>query len=252
MLVTFTIGCGRIGFDVGFDVGLDDANQPCNAGHDEDNDSIDDACDVCPHLADPAQLDSDGDHVGDACDPNPSMPIDHIALFDPFTGPRPEWSFPLSAPIYDGEHLVIDAPVSFAANLACLPTTDVFIVAGHLQQADAAVRQVLLAAAGSDQSKYYCELYDNLSMTEYAFTYTLDGQSFVSLTRLPSAGSLQDVAVVLAMHHDPSKVGCQTTWPVAPQTITNPVPAGVTPTLVRFASKAVAWQVDYFVQIHTD
>lgn len=29
--------------------------------HDEDGDAIDDACDVCPQLADPAQADSDGD-----------------------------------------------------------------------------------------------------------------------------------------------------------------------------------------------
>ena len=51
------------------------------SGHDEDLDGIDDACDLCPHLVDPAQLDADGDRVGDACDPEPANPRQRIAFF---------------------------------------------------------------------------------------------------------------------------------------------------------------------------
>ncbi|MBK9036367.1 MAG: hypothetical protein IPL61_34820 [Myxococcales bacterium] len=50
------------------------------AGHDEDLDTIDDAFDVCPNVADD-QLDADGDGVGDACDPNPKVPIDRLRAF---------------------------------------------------------------------------------------------------------------------------------------------------------------------------
>jgi hypothetical protein len=49
--------------------------------HDEDADGVDDGCDVCPHVPDPAQLDSDGDGVGDACDPEPTNPRQHFVLF---------------------------------------------------------------------------------------------------------------------------------------------------------------------------
>jgi hypothetical protein len=65
--------CGRIGF----------LAEPCAhpAGHDEDGDGIDDACDVCPHLPDPAQIDTDGDGVGDACDPEPTIPRQQFLLF---------------------------------------------------------------------------------------------------------------------------------------------------------------------------
>lgn len=76
--------CGRVDFAARGDGGAHGDSVPfCAAavGHDEDGDGIDDACDVCPHLADPAQVDSDGDGVGDACDPEPTNPRQHIALF---------------------------------------------------------------------------------------------------------------------------------------------------------------------------
>jgi hypothetical protein len=61
----------------------------CAIGHDEDGDGVDDGCDVCPQIADPAQADGDGDGVGDACDPNPTDPHDTLVLFDSFAVPAP-------------------------------------------------------------------------------------------------------------------------------------------------------------------
>lgn len=68
------VGCGRVGFDA-----------TC-VGHDEDGDGIADACDVCPHVPDPGQLDSDGDGVGDACDPEPLVPRQRLELFATLQG----------------------------------------------------------------------------------------------------------------------------------------------------------------------
>jgi hypothetical protein len=61
----------------------------CAIGHDEDGDGVDDGCDVCPEIADVAQLDGDGDGVGDACDPNPTDPHDTLVVFDSFAAPTP-------------------------------------------------------------------------------------------------------------------------------------------------------------------
>lgn len=67
------------------DAGPPDAGAPpCLDAHDEDDDGIGDACDVCPARADPAQLDGDGDGVGDECDPRPDAPGDSILFFDGF------------------------------------------------------------------------------------------------------------------------------------------------------------------------
>ena len=52
--------------------------------YNEDGDRFGDACDPCPPIADNAPADGDGDGVADACDPRPTMAGDSIALFEGF------------------------------------------------------------------------------------------------------------------------------------------------------------------------
>ncbi len=92
MMLGISGGCGRRDFAVLQDsaVAPDVQINFCAAAlmpHDEDGDTIDDACDVCPQLADPDQADSDGDHIGDICDPAPAVAKQRLVFFDPFTDP---------------------------------------------------------------------------------------------------------------------------------------------------------------------
>ncbi|MBW2523203.1 MAG: hypothetical protein JRI23_03470 [Deltaproteobacteria bacterium] len=63
-------------------------------GHDEDADSVDDACDSCPSYGNEPQLDGDLDGLGDACEA-PSDPTlwQTVVSFDPFVdSPAGAWA----------------------------------------------------------------------------------------------------------------------------------------------------------------
>lgn len=107
MMLALVAGCGRLEFtpasqadggDDGpaTDGASSDGLASCVMGadpHDEDADGVIDACDVCPGIADAAQLDRDGDTIGDVCDPRPDASGDVRVLFDPFAGATlaPTW-----------------------------------------------------------------------------------------------------------------------------------------------------------------
>jgi hypothetical protein len=246
------VGCGRVSFD---DVRDSGATARCSpVGHDEDGDGIDDACDGCPHLFDPAQVDGDGDGVDDACDPNPLLAIDRIAFFDPFTEQRPEWTFSGPMPTYDGEHLVFDTTsgVTTDAFVSVVPAKDLFMIAGRVAAPGSGAKQLALAAHEDGPATYYCELYDNGAFTKFAITYTLDGVMYGQAGADDmSVQPMQNAEVSMTMSHQPPDVTCLTSWPTSPP-IGGAIPTGIVPTRVAVQFLDISGQLDYFIQIHTD
>jgi hypothetical protein len=87
----------------------------------EDGDRFGDVCDPCPPIADSFPVvDPDGDNVSGNCDPEPDTPGDRIVAFEGFTTPAlpAGWSM-LGNWSFDGEHAVI---VSDSGDLNLLST----------------------------------------------------------------------------------------------------------------------------------
>ena len=83
--------------------------------HDEDGDSVDDACDNCPGIANEDQSDvlevmnhQAADGVGDACDPAPTTSGDRIARLETFASvvSPSSWTQTSGTWTFDGESLV--------------------------------------------------------------------------------------------------------------------------------------------------
>lgn len=72
---------GSAGCDVV--LGIDQVDAYVCDPHDEDEDHLGNACDLCPADRDNSD-DADKDLVGDACDPDLTDPGDHLVLFDGF------------------------------------------------------------------------------------------------------------------------------------------------------------------------
>lgn len=254
--------CGRIGF--GETATASDALACIEAGHDEDLDGVDDACDVCPGLAG-NQDDRDGDRVGDACDPHPDDPIDTIAFFDPFTSQRPEWNFPsVQQPTYTGDSFTADGrPGQFRADLfGTPPTVDSYTVVLRIGNGDAnptAQRQLALYAIESDSQVYFCDLDDNANGEFWAQSITYNGTNFSSGAATGLTGPLENGPVTVRMDHDLSanSWSCTTTWPVDQATLTSPIPppnGGVTidPIGVALSSINLEIEVFSFFHVHSD
>jgi hypothetical protein len=249
--VVVLAACGRVGFDA-HDSG---SSRPCiPVGHDEDGDGIDDACDGCPHIADPDQIDSDGDGVDDVCDPNPSSPRERIVFFDPFTSARPEWTVGGNpAPTYTGDSLVVDTRAgSFSLELGSVPSTDHYEFGGALGAQVGVDIKAEVYTHSSGPGYYYCELYDPADGNVYFdLAYTFDSVNYLTGPQQHMQAPLQNGDFRLAMRIAPPNVVCRTTWSPG-GTDPEPIPSGVVAQTLGFGVYAVELRLDYFIEIHTE
>ena len=250
------VGCGRIGFALRGDVSAD--ARPCVApvGHDEDGDGIDDACDVCPWVADPAQLDGDGDGVGDACDPNPTTPTEQLARFDSFVaapGDAMVGCPGVTTCVFDGESLQVDARASeFAMYYSIVPAHDRFVVGLTIRARGAQsfhnVALLMSNGAGASRPRYYCELIEHPGITELSFTYTFDGATFMT----PMSATIPDVPTTPIIHttdHSPPDMRCTLGYEQG-YTFDNTIPA-IVPDNVELYTYDEQVTFQYFAQIRT-
>jgi hypothetical protein len=248
-------GCGRIGFGLtDVPIGLEDQVEACQAvGHDEDGDGVDDACDNCPHLDNPFQENGDGDGVGDACDPAPSSARERILFFDPFTGPRPDWTFTGTAPIYMGDALFYPdttPQVLGTASLAIAPGIDVVAQRTTISLAEAGVHQITIEAPAQTQ-RYYCELYEG-APGKWAITYTLDGTNFPQASESPLATPLGVGELDMSLQIDGNGVTCSTSWPVVQTVLNSPIPITETPDAYEFTVIGLQLALSYVIIIRTE
>jgi hypothetical protein len=251
------VGDGRAG-DVG--VGSGDGRLPdsflcvSTINHDEDGDGINDDCDVCPHIADPTQLDTDGDRVGDACDPEPTNPRQQIVMFDPFVTIDPSWTN-VSVTLGSDE-IVIDARGGKSGELfrPITPTHDLFIIGATTGNGDVTTHHISLvtfptAAAGDA----YCEMYDNGTNTVTQFTWTYDNVAYNSVgTDTWSVTRLANGAGTFAYDYSATAVSCSSTWQGMIRGGGGATPNGIPPEQFGIYGENLLMHVQWFIDIRTN
>lgn len=242
--------CGRYRFDARVDA---ESRACMPVGHDEDGDGIDDACDGCPHVADPEQVDSDGDGVDDVCDPFPDTPTESIAVFDPFRSLQSFWVVPALAPTVTGDSLEFDAVGSQAfLNLLPTPTDDYYEFGGAIGAAGPPSTQVQIAVYSDNGAGfYYCELYDFGGMySHFDLAYTQDGNTFSTGKIANVQAPLGNGPFTLSLARRAPNVECSTAWTPGGAD-TEPIPGGIAEQHISLGINNIAVRLDYFIQIHT-
>ena len=271
--------CGRFGFDHGNDTGdgpggardgavTDDATDAamedgptadafvCMGGtaHDEDGDGIRDFCDVCPHMADPAQADSDGDRVGNICDPEPTNPRQQIVVFDTFETLDAAWAN--NGGTIAGDQLVLDARggTSRQVTRAFTPTSDLFVIGAQTGAADAGTHHISFGwRPSASAGNAYCEMYDSGAATSTQFTWTLDDVSYMHAgTTSWGATRLANGSGMFTFTLTPTSVACTSTWQGMTINTGNAARPAIAAQRLFIYSENLLMRVDYFIQIRTN
>jgi hypothetical protein len=244
--------CGRFSFDEPDAVAAECIVQ----GHDEDGDTIDDGCDVCPHRGDTDQADLDGDRVGDACDPEPALARQRIELFDPFVTRDPVWRVSNGGVVnVSNDELVLSGSGSVVGWFRpFVPARDHFVVAVTTTTAPVGQRAVFALIADDDPSpaSFYCELFENGTGSLYKFTYTLDGANFMSPDSTMVMPSFTGGSGVFEFDIDPSSASCSATWRGEMLAAIGVRPTAFEADSVRIFVENIEARVAYFVHIRAD
>ncbi len=247
-------GCGRLQFDDGpsFDArgsAADDASDatPCvEDGHDEDGDGFDDACDVCPQVAD-AQIDVDNDGIGDACDLAVTAQI--RLLFDPFTQMTTNWAYQ-GGDFNSPDVYRINSTTGAGAVLVATPGRDTYEVRGNMIDGGAAPTQVAITIS-SGPDHYYCELYEEGATFSLSFTHTPDDVMYFTLDTATIPGRFDTGPFLLIMDHTPPTATCIAEWGGTRYTATAAIPAGVGATEVGIGAFSLDVAFYSFVRLTT-
>jgi hypothetical protein len=247
--------CGRFAFDDRGDtggVGSDTSTVCVAVGHDEDLDGIDDACDVCPHISDPAQPDRDGDRVGDACDPEPDLARQQIVMFDPFTALDPAWTVLADEHVDNDQLVLLGAAGARRVYKPFATKHDVFIIHATTGTQVAPTGQVgLFVGSSAEPGLYYCELYDEAAVTRLQFTYTFDGNNFMHGASMPTVNRVQNGSGVLAFATSATTSTCASSWHDEPLTVQGATPVGIPAEEMEIYADGFDMRVDYLVVIRT-
>lgn len=255
VVLVLLIGCGRLEFATQRPDALG-GDAPTCSGHDEDGDGVPDACDDCPHVANPGQEDGDGDGVGDVCDPQPGLPREHIAVFETFAADNGDWDFGGATTVFANDGVRIDAVSSNAEvglRVGGVPGKDTYTLGGHVNATNGDSHQITLLALESGMTFYYCELQGAPSLAKLAETYTYDNATYNVVEATPIEAFDTGGFVLQLEQIARPEITCAAVWNGTPATVTSgAVPADIVPESIAFGFNGVDATLDYFIDIRTD
>ena len=189
-----------------FDAGTDAS--PCEMGNDEDGDSVNDACDLCPAVFD-GQLDTDADGVGDACDPD-ELSAQRLALFDPFLNQTSAWTYDASVVIADGI-ASFNAETGFASlRLHEPPGNDWYSTSGSSTGPTNSGRQIAMYFVQQPgPGIHYCELFENDAGLSLRYSFTLNLVDYAAIEIAPIDDTLTNATFALQAMRTSSTVTCR-------------------------------------------
>jgi hypothetical protein len=227
------------------------------AEHDEDADGVDDACDVCPHVADPSQPDSDGDRVGDGCDPEPAIPRQRIVVFDPFVSTDPVWSMTMNGAAsgaVETDELVMrgnGGTMSWLRPYA--PTRDRFVISATTSnEGPGEYLLALFTPQATFTRAFYCELFDSGTLSGLKYTYTFDAVTYTSPDAAPLAQRFAGGGGTLTYDIDPDNVTCTAEWRDQRINVAGVRPVDIEPDQIRIYVEELDVRVAYFLHIVTE